>query len=280
MNYRHSFHAGNFADVLKHSVLALVITYLQRKEAALFVLDTHAGRAVYDLAGRDAQKTGEWREGVGRIQTPGPGTDADIILQPYRALLAGFNKGGDLRTYPGSSAILRVLLRPHDRAIFCEAHRDEAARLRQHCAGDSRVRVIEGDGYGELSRCLPPPERRGLILIDPPYEATNEYSILTAALEKALRRFANGVYLVWYPVTALRASLDGFLAAIRDLNLPKTLRIELTLRPSGAGGLTGCGLLVINQPHLLETQMQTLLPFLASTLAGDHQGSFYLGPLG
>jgi len=141
------------------------------------------------------------------------------------------------------------------------------------------VRVIEGDGYGELSRCLPPPERRGLILIDPPYEATNEYSILTAALEKALRRFANGVYLVWYPVTALRAPVDGFLAAIRDLDLPKTLRIELMLHPSGAEGLTGCGLLVINQPHLLETQMQTLLPFLASTLAGDHQGSFHLGPL-
>lgn len=265
--------------MLKHSILALVIDYLQRKETPLFILDTHAGRGVYDLAGRDALKTGEWQQGIGRIQSSSADAEIELLVKPYRDALASFNKSKEWRFYPGSSALLRARLRPHDRAVFCEAHREEAARLRQHCAGDSRVRVVEGDGYHELARSLPPSERRGLVLIDPPYEALDEYSSLAAALDKALRRFANGVYMVWYPLTATAAPLENFLAAMSNLHLPKTLRIEMMVRPREAEGLNGCGLLVINQPHLLENQLRTLLPWLVRMLADGNAGSFHLSSL-
>lgn len=276
MNYRHSFHAGNFADVLKHATVAIVVDYLQQKTGPLFLADTHAGRGFYDLKGNDAQKTGEWREGIERLMhadLPAPIAD---LLAPYLANVRALNLDGAIRTYPGSPALLRQRLRPHDRALFCETNPGAASRLRQLCAGDKRISVAESDGYAALLKALPPREGRGFILIDPPYEAADEFTPLLATLSAALRRFAHGVYAIWYPLTARADESAAFLSAIATLGLAKTLTAELLVHPPQASGLVGCGMLFINQPYTLDEQLRALLPFLADKLGKDGAGSFSL----
>lgn len=280
MNYRHSFHAGNFADVMKHAALLLILDYLQLKETPVFVLDTHAGRGVYDLHGQDAQKTAEWKDGIARLVETPPGGAIGKTLRPYLDLVSAFNPKGGLRTYPGSSALIKARLRPQDRALFCESEAGEAQRLRQLCAGDRRLTVHEGDGYAALLRALPPPERRGFALIDPPFEAPDEFSTLYENLAKAMRRFAHGVYAVWYPLARERQAASAFIDQIKALNLPKALRAELVVRSPLEPGLVGCGLLIINQPYLLEEQLGALLAWLAANLGQSRHASFALDSLG
>ena len=237
MNYRHAFHAGNFADCLKHAVLVWLVRALQRKPGAIAVLDTHAGRGTYDLSSPEAQRTGEWRAGIGRLADPDP------LLADYVALATA-----EPGAYPGSPALIRALLRPQDRLIACELHPEEHAALRARYARDRQVAVHRRDAWEAIGALLPLAERRGLVLIDPPYEQPDDRDRLLAGLRAGHARFRTGVFAAWYPIkdAAGRRMLHEGIAAsgIRDV-----VAAELLLRaPIDAARLNGCGMLVVNPP--------------------------------
>jgi 23S rRNA (adenine2030-N6)-methyltransferase len=277
MNYRHAFHAGNFADVLKHVVLALCLEYLKTKPAPFRVLDTHAGSGLYELGSGLAEKTGEWRDGVGRLLDPSaPEPPADIIalLHPWLTVLLEADDAPVLTRYPGSPIIARHLMREQDHLVLTELHPSERNSLATRFRGDDAVKVLELDGWMALKSCLPFNERRGLVLIDPPYEDRDELVKLPARLGEALRRFANGVYVVWYPIKE-PAAIASFHAELAALGPLKMLRADLLVRPiSDQPGLHGCGLLVINPPWTLPAQLDRLMPFLATRLAQASGGSY------
>lgn len=282
MNYRHAYHAGNFADVLKHAVLALTIEHLKQKPAAFRVIDTHAGIGLYDLDSVAAGKTLEWRDGIGRIcgdaAEPLP-TGIRAILAPYLEAVSAENAAGAIRVYPGSPRIAQHLIRAGDRLILNELHPEDAQTLAHLFKRDRRVKVLSLDGWQAAKSLLPPPERRGLVLIDPPYEARDELQRLVTSLSEATRRFATGTFLLWYPIKDL-APVEAFYDGVRALGLAKTLRIELTIRaPAAADRLNGCGLLVVNPPWTLEAKLRELLPFLAVRLAQGTGGGWRLETL-
>jgi len=264
MNYRHVYHAGNFADVLKHAVLALIIEYLKLKPAPLRVIDTHAGVGVYDLGGVEAGKTSEWQGGIGRLIGP----DATPLPEGIAALVAPYlNVVRATSGYPGSPAVARHLLRPGDALVLNELHPADFAELAARYASDARAKILNLDAWVAVKALLPPPERRGLVLIDPPYEDKDEFSHLLRGLSEALKRFATGIFMLWYPVKDM-APVERFHDALAGLALAKTLRLELYTRaPDTPERLNGCGLLIINPPYTLEQQVRTLLPFLAQRLA-------------
>ncbi len=235
MNYRHAFHAGNFADVFKHVLLTRILAYLMRKETPLRFIDTHAGIGFYDLAGDEAQRTGEWREGIGLLRKAiAPEAIADL-LQPYLEIAASGADDDSLARYPGSPAIAASLLRPLDRMIFCELHPADAGRLRRAFARDRRVKTIEIDGYTGLRAYVPPVERRGLVLIDPPFEDRGEFARLAAAVAEAWRKWPTGIYAIWYPVKS-RRECDDFFADLADAGLAKSCGSSLPCagrRPMG-----------------------------------------------
>jgi 23S rRNA (adenine2030-N6)-methyltransferase len=274
VNYRHHFHAGNFADVVKHALLVQLIRALQKKEKGFLYLDTHAGRGGYDLTvaaqGDTLARKPEWPEGVGRLWNAGdeaPGTISD-----YVKLARDFDRSqgstGELpRFYPGSPWIARQLARPQDRLALCEKQPDECAALREAFQFSPRTTVQEMDGYVALRAVLPPPERRALVLIDPPFEAQDEFAQIGAALGEGLRRFASGVFAVWYPLTE-RARVDAFFAEVFALKPPPTLIAELEIAGENAGiKMRGCGLLVINPPWEFDRGAAPLLGFLSEALA-------------
>lgn len=269
MNYRHGYHAGNFADVLKHTALCELLHLLLSKDKKLFVLDTHAGTGGYDLAGKLAERTGEAAAGIARlIATPPAGRPAAVAR--YLAVVAAYDRkfgppGGGLRRYPGSPRLIRAALRPGDRFIACELHAEDALALRREFAGDRAVEVRQEDGYKVLKAMLPPPERRGLVLIDPPFEATDEFERLARAARHGLRRFAIGCYALWYPIKDEAAAA----AFVATLEAPKRLVMELRVPgEAGATKLTACGLAVINPPWRFEEAMAEALPWIAATLGG------------
>ncbi len=263
MNYRHAFHAGNFADVLKHVVLTRIVEYLKRKEAGFFVLDTHAGRGRYDLRGEEAERTGEAAVGIGRLF----GVAVPELVHPYLdAVGAVQHEREALRWYPGSPRIVRALMRSQDRLFAAELHPEDAAALKAEFAGDRQVRTLAIDGYQAIRAYLPPSERRGLVLIDPPFESADEFSRLVSALGEGLKRWATGTFLVWYPIKH-RRQVDDFLSETALSCRPRpTLCIELLLRRPDGILLAGCGLVVVNPPFVLGEEMSGLLPFLAKTL--------------
>jgi len=272
MNYRHAFHAGGHADVLKHVVLAAMIERLKAKEAPFRVLDTHAGIGVYDLAGDAAARTGEWRDGVGRLYDENGAARllsprAEAVLAPWRAAVAAVNReGAALRRYPGSPEIARLGLRPQDRLALNELHPDDHARLAAEYRRDARVRITSLDATLVAKAQLPPPERRGIILIDPAYEATDDPERAIVMLAEGHRRFSTGVFALWYPVTGdeLSARLRR---KLRALALPKLLDVILTVRRPLAGrGLAGSGLMIVNPPWRLAESLRDLLPELAERL--------------
>ncbi|MBL9189002.1 MAG: 23S rRNA (adenine(2030)-N(6))-methyltransferase RlmJ [Opitutaceae bacterium] len=280
MNYRHRFHAGNFADAMKHALLIGLVRAMQAKEKGVFLLDTHAGRGGYDLAGAatgdSLARQPEWPDGIGRLWTEPepalPPTVAELLTLARAYDAQAGNTTPAPRHYPGSPLILRALLRPVDRLAACELQPDECLALRAELRGPERVAVHEMDGYTALRALLPPPERRALVLIDPPFEAQDEFARIAAGLREALRRFSAGVYAVWYPLTA-RARLDDFFDAIRALNPPPTLACELGIAGmDSALKLQGCGLLVINPPWRFEAEAQAVLAFLAEALAREPGG--------
>jgi 23S rRNA (adenine2030-N6)-methyltransferase len=242
VNYRHAYHAGNFADVMKHAVYTLVIEHLKKKEKPFFLLDTHAGTGQTDLTGIEAQKTGEFRDGIARSLTaPGP----HPALAPYLAQLAS-----PLTAYPGSPLLAARLARATDRLAFCELHPEDAAALRMLFRGDARVKTYAMDGYAALKSMLPPKERRGAVLIDPPFEARDEYLRLAGALTDAVARWATGTYIVWYPVKDPSVS-GAFLERLAEEVPPRPLCLELHIMAADPARMTGCGLVIVNPPHVL-----------------------------
>ncbi|MCC0033857.1 MAG: 23S rRNA (adenine(2030)-N(6))-methyltransferase RlmJ [Hoeflea sp.] len=274
MNYRHSYHAGNFADVLKHAVLARIITYLKRKEQAFRVIDTHAGIGLYDLSSVEAQKTGEWRDGIGRVIGAELSSDLKSFLAPWLDAVEALNPEGGLLHYPGSPKLTRQLMRKQDRLTAIELHPDDAAQLRQVFEGDYQVRVIELDGWLSLGAHLPPKEKRGLVLIDPPFEEAGEYDRMIDGLARATRRFPGGTYMLWHPIKA-DSPLGAFDNKLIALGRPRTLTVRLFARANQtAPGLNGSGLVIINPPFTLEAELRQVLPELARLLAqGTGAGS-------
>lgn len=270
MNYRHAYHAGNFADVLKHSVLALILEHLKLKDAPFRVVDTHAGIARYDLTGPSAAKTGEWKSGIGRLlgaHAASIPVDVAPYLAPYLRVVTDLNPGGDLVHYPGSPLVALKLMRKTDRLVANELHPEDAATLDDTIGSDRRVKILSLDAYVALKSLLPPPERRGAVMIDPPFEVRDEFSQLIRGLRQATRRFATGIHLVWYPIKD-RDAVATFHDEILAAGFAKALAMELAVGVTpNAYALNACGLVVINPPHTLKAAAETLLPYFAQHLA-------------
>jgi 23S rRNA (adenine2030-N6)-methyltransferase len=264
MNYRHAFHAGNHTEILKHGALVLILEALRGKPKPFFVLDTHAGAGMADLAADPARRTGEAAEGIGRV------IDADLPAGRYLEIVRSLNLDG-LRRYPGSPAIAAALLRDGDRLVACELHPEDVAPLRALFRGDRRVAVHHRDGYAALKAFLPPPEGRGLVLIDPPFEARDEFARLADALAFAARRWPAGVLAAWYPVKD-RTAADAFHMALEAAAVPEVLIAEVTLRPPD-GTLVGGGLAIVNPPYRLDAALTALGPAILAALGAAEGAS-------
>lgn len=267
MNYRHAYHAGNFADVMKHAALALLIEYLKRKDAPFCVIDAHAGTGRYDLAGIEAGKTGEYQDGIARL-LDAPTTPE---LAPYLDMVRAMNPG-PLRVYPGSPLLARRLMRAQDRLELSELHPEDFQALSGQFAGDGQVRCRNDDAYAMLKAALPPGERRGLVLIDPPYEEKDEYERLLRGLRHALKRWPTGIYVVWYPIKD-RPPIARFHEHLVELGPAKLLAAELLVLPDDTPfRLNGCGLAIINPPWQFDDALERLLPDILARLE-RRQGS-------
>jgi 23S rRNA (adenine2030-N6)-methyltransferase len=246
VNYRHVYHAGNHSEILKHVVLVKVLSHLRRKETPFFVLDTHAGLGMYDLKSDEARKTGEAELGIGKV------LNRDLPSAPeYLDLIRSMNMNGDLTSYPGSPVIIRVFLRQRDRLLACELHPQDGARLSSYFRKDQRVSVHIRNGYAAIKAFIPPPERRGLVFIDPPYENRSEFHDLQCALIEGSRRWPSGIFAAWYPIKS-RIAIAEFKNSLRAANIPKCLSAELTLRPINETDLVGGGVVLINPPWRLD----------------------------
>lgn len=273
MNYRHHFHAGNFADVVKHYLLLRVLRALQRKDKGLLYLDSHAGRGTYDLAraaqGDSLERQPEWPAGIGRLWSV-PGLSAG--LQEYVELVRMYDRQqGNLeaspRFYPGSPRLVGEVLRPQDRMALCERQPDECQALRAELGRMPRCLIREEDGYQALRALLPPPERRALVLIDPPYESKQEFDDIVTAVGAGLRRLPGGTFVIWYPLT-VRARVDEFFDRLQTLPLPPTAVAELTVAGENSPlKMRGCGLVVLNPPWRLADEVTTDLGLLAAMMA-------------
>ena len=272
MNYLHAFHAGNFADVHKHVVLLALLQHLQKKPKPFFVLDTHAGRGYYDLKTEEARRGGEWQAGIGRLfaKRDELAERAPEIANYLRAVKhAQSHASEELRRYPGSPILIASALRANDRATFVERRADEAKRLKAEFHGRRHIAVFAEDGYASMKAQLPPHENRGLVLIDPPFEATDEFDRVADALTFGLKRWSNGIFCVWYPIKAGSAR-QKFKQRLRHSGLKKLLALELSVRPEDSPlGLNGSGLLLANPPFQLDVRMHAALPQLHSAIATD-----------
>jgi 23S rRNA (adenine2030-N6)-methyltransferase len=271
MNYRHAFHAGNHADVLKHVILTRLLAHLTRKTKPYRVIDAHAGVGSYVLDGIEAGKTREWEGGIGKMAAPFT-PEIEALLAPYRDIIAMVNPGGVMRVYPGSPEIAAYSMRDTDRMIANELHPEDAKRLAQLFRGDERVKVMRLDAETCVKAVLPPPERRGLILIDPPYEETDEAVKAARILAEGLKRFATGVFMLWYPWKA-NDDAATCLEAAKALGVPGTLMAQLRVREAfKQGGLAGSGVIVVNAPWKLDEELTLLLPALATRLGLGNWG--------
>jgi 23S rRNA (adenine2030-N6)-methyltransferase len=293
MNYRHAFHAGNFADVVKHIVLTRIISYLHEKPSALRVIDTHAGAGRYDLTSAEAQRGGEWQSGIGRLLQAELDPATAALIKPYLDIVRSFNPEGDIVAYPGSPLVARGLLRPQDSMVVCELEPAARKQLVASLRNDRQARVVAIDGWTALPAYVPPQERRGVVLIDPPFERADEFERLAAGFEAALTKWPTGIYVLWYPLKDIRAVARlgqqvteaitrSFPSAVQpdrktlserllqiDFQTGKTVRSE--------GGLTAAGLLVVNPPWTLARDMTAIAPALAKILGQDGEGRFRIG---
>ncbi|HTO39750.1 MAG TPA: 23S rRNA (adenine(2030)-N(6))-methyltransferase RlmJ [Rhizomicrobium sp.] len=251
MNYRHAYHAGNFADVLKHTALVAVLLHLRKKDAPFAVFDSHAGRGLYDLGGAEAGKTGEAQDGIARLDAAP--TDQPV-LGTYLEIVRSFGRDH----YPGSPLIAARLLRPQDRLIAIEKHPEESRALTAALQPWRKAQSILGDGYARLPALLPPPERRGVVLIDAPFEAPNEFEQIAGAFTKAWRRFATGTYLIWFPIKT-RNDAEALGGELRAAGATKLLRLELSVGARVEGRLSETGLLIVNPPYGFAAAMRQTL---------------------
>jgi 23S rRNA (adenine2030-N6)-methyltransferase len=281
MNYRHAFHAGGFADVIKHIVLVRMLAYLQEKPAAFRVIDTHAGAGVYDLTSEEARRGGEYLTGIARIMQARFSEKTEPLLKPYLDIVRAFNPQRDLVAYPGSPLIARALLRPQDRLTACEVEPKARKRLIEALRRDTQARVVDLDGWTALPAFVPPNERRGLVLIDPSFEQKDEFERLAAGFTEAFAKWPTGSYLLWYPVKSRRAT-DGLarhVAEVVGAGKPpgKVLRLEFSVAPQAASpGLVSAGLLIVNPPWTLMGELKAILPELEKPLGQGGAGRFRL----
>ena len=281
MNYRHAFHAGGFADVIKHIVMVRILIYLQDKQAAFRVIDTHAGAGVYDLAGEEARRGGEWLTGIARMMQARFSEKTQPLLKPYLDIVRAFNPQRDLGAYPGSPLIARALLRPQDRMVACEVEPKARKRLIDALRRDTQARVVDLDGWVALPAFVPPKERRGLVLIDPPYEQKDEFERLADGFAEAFAKWPTGSFLMWYPVKSRRATnaLARHVAAVTGAGATpgKCLRLEFSVAPQPAEtGLTSAGVLMVNPPWTLAGELKAILPELEKPLGRGGAGRFRL----
>ena len=281
MNYRHAFHAGNFADVIKHIVLTRILTYLQEKPTAFRVIDTHAGSGLYDLEGEEAQRGGEWLTGIARIMQARFSNETAELARPYLDIVRAFNPQAQLKTYPGSPLIARAMLRPQDRLVACEVEPKARKALIDSLRRDTQARVVDLDGWVALPAFVPPKERRGLVLIDPPFEAKNEFDRLAEVFSQAFAKWPTGIYVIWYPAKNRRATdqlADAVVRAAAVAKPPgKCLRLEFSVAPQTTGApLSSTGLLIVNPPFTLQSELKTMLPELEKPLGQGGAARFRL----
>jgi len=281
MNYHHAFHAGGFADVIKHIVLVRILTYLHEKPAPFRVIDSHAGSGLYDLSGEQARRGGEWLTGIARIMQARFSQTAASLVKPYLDIVRAFNPHGPLQAYPGSPLIARAMLRPQDRITACEIEPAARKALIDALRKDAQARVVDLDGWVALPAFVPPNERRGLVLVDPPFEASDEFDRLADGFNSAFSKWPTGVYLLWYPAKSRRASdqLARQVAQTTGSVRPERtcLRLEFSVAPQAVdSALTSCGLLIVNPPWTLQGELKTILSELEKPLGQGGAGRFRL----
>jgi len=281
MNYRHAFHAGGFADVIKHIVLVRVLTYLQDKPAAFRVIDTHAGAGLYDLTSDEGRRGGEWLTGIARVMQARFSEKTAPLVKPYLDIIRAFNPAHELASYPGSPLIARASLRPQDRMTACEVEPKARKRLIDALRRDTQARVVDLDGWLALPAFVPPKERRGLVLIDPPYEQKDEFDRLAAGFSEAFAKWPTGSFMLWYPVKSRRAT-DTLARQVTEAvgtgpSPGKCLRLEFSVAPQAIGGaLASAGLLIVNPPWTLIGELKAILPELEKPLGQGGAGRFRL----
>jgi 23S rRNA (adenine2030-N6)-methyltransferase len=256
---------------MKHAILVRLVEYLKNKPAAFRVIDTHAGIGRYSLTGEEAKRSPEWMDGIGRLLKAELRPEARALLASYLDVVAGENPNGALARYPGSPLIVRKLFRPQDRLSALELHPADYRKLRDLFAGDVQVRVTELDGWLALNAYVPPKEKRGLVLVDPPFEEPGEFARLADGFARARRKWATGLYALWYPLKSHREVLD-FMRGLKGMGIPRILRAELTVAPPEPGRLYGSGMIIVNPPFTLEAELKVVLPALAKVLGGERGG--------
>ena len=273
MNYRHAFHAGNFADVLKHVVLIMLVEHLKRKDTPFFYLDTHAGGGTYDLSLGESQRSGEYKKGIGRLLEFPEAALAPEVADYVRLVKACAGPGRSAITaYPGSPTIVASLRRPTDRMVLAETHAREAQALRASLGRQKLVSILESDGYEAVKAQLPPREKRGLVLIDPPFESDAEFDRILKALETGHQRWPTGTFCIWYPLTERAAPLR-FRRNLEAAGIHKILDVTLSVMPDDTPvGMRGSGLVIVNPPWLLDERLNELLPDLHRLLVPDGAG--------
>lgn len=279
MNYRHGFHAGNFADVLKHAVLTRILVHLNAKDSAYRIVDTHAGAGRYDLGSEEALRTHEWKDGVARIDRSPLAPAVETILKPWRDALSGARALFGPDAYPGSPWLCRQAMRAEDRLIAAELHPHTHKKLAAVLGRDQRCKALAIDGWNALRGNVPPKERRGLVLIDPPFEEKDEFATLETEFTAAHRKWPTGTYALWYPVKDRRA-VENLLSAIMAAGIGKLLRLEIDVdRPEAAGGLSATGLLIVNPPWTFADEARILLPALTERLAQGPNPRYLCEPI-
>lgn len=273
MNYRHAFHAGNFADVMKHIILTRIIEYLKLKPAAFRVIDTHAGLGRYSFASDEAKRNPEWKEGIGTLLKADLPARAGALIKPYLDVIAAENPQGSLVRYPGSPLLARKLFRPQDRLSALELHPKDARKLGELFVDDVQARITALDGWLALNAYVPPKEKRGLVLVDPPFEEKDEFARLADGFVRSHRKWATGIYALWYPLKEPR-EVNAFMTDLKRSGITRILRAELLIAPAVAGRLYGSGMIIVNPPFTLEEELGLILPALVNALApgaGSHR---------
>ena len=269
LSYRHAFHAGNFADVLKHSVLSLILDYMTRKEKGFCYIDSHSGAGMYQLADEYAQKTGEYKDGIAKIMND---EDAPESLEPYLSLINSLNlnpSDEELEVYPGSPGIAKAFVRRQDSSHLFELHPTDIQHLEDFCQRWRKVFVKQSDGYKGVLGLLPPPSRRGVVLIDPPYELKEDYQKAVKTIIKAYSKFSTGTYILWYPVVK-RELVEEMQQAFKASAIKNVLQVEFCMAAdTDEYGMTGTGLFIVNPPWQLTAQLEEILPYMKAKLGTD-----------
>ena len=276
LSYRHAFHAGNFADVLKHSVLTLVLEYMTRKEKGFYYIDSHSGAGMYQLADEYAQKTGEYKDGIAKLIEQ---QDLPEAIEPYIDLVKGLNRDQDeLSLYPGSPGIARQFTRRQDSAHLFELHPTDIEHLKEYCQRWNKSHVKQSDGYQGVLGLVPPPNRRGVVLIDPPYELKEDYLKAVRTIVNAYKKFATGTYILWYPIVK-RELVEQMQDAFVKSDVRNLLQVEYCQQADTQEyGMTGTGLFIVNPPWQLNSQLNKILPYLKTHL-GSEESSYFVKQL-